>query len=438
MKDANEQKESPSDTITPDEEKVDVATQDVESKDESNEKPSEPLATTDSTNMKPQGTEHADNNETPASSKNAANYHDQEECILSNNDSTKKDADGDGKMKTEEKGEDFVVKDQKMNTHQSDEIAANVELEIKQEEQIIPNEDANLDHFSKEVPQDRPSKNETSEDATNTTEAAITEDASESKKTDNENTQADISVKVEVQHEKRVKFADDVINNSNSRQTTADLPASTEEEESVSSEDKIEEVKPVYEGPSQYVARNLISLEEFPTQLNIKRLLLGEQSLLPGSHRDPHAENICIIKRDLQGDINLKKMRNSRDRAFQKLLRLPRFGEDYQIVEDSKAEKTEEEIKIQITTPAPLGIYLPNGNKKKCLIDGGKATYYDPSNGVPYNSVEGFKVLKKLADGGFYWNQIDAGGINSKYRGGIGCYFGDVDGRHAKGVPEGF
>ncbi|GME79413.1 unnamed protein product [Ambrosiozyma monospora] len=434
MKYTSEQTEGPSDAITTDENKEKSNTnQDVENENESIEKPDESQKTTEDAKLEGQDSE-ADDHETSTSSEKTPSDHDKGKGTVSADDSTTKDADGDVKMKTEETEVDSVAKEQTVDTPQSDESASKTEINIKQEEESISTEDVPEEKSGKEV-QPEESKSEKTE---NITEEATSNDASESKKTDNDDTQADISVKVEVQHEKRVKFADDVIDSSNSRQTTAEPLASTEEEGSVPPEDEIEEVKPIYEGPPQYVARNLISLEEFSTQLNVKKLLLGEQSLLPGSHRDPHAQNICIIKRDLQGDINLKKMRNSRDRAFQKLLRLPRFGEDYQIVEDSKAEKTEEEIKIQITTPAPLGIYLPNGNKKKCLIDGGKATYYDPSNGVPYNSVEGFKVLKKLADGGFYWNQIDAGGINSKYRGGIGCYFGEVDGRHAKGVPEGF
>ncbi|ODV87566.1 hypothetical protein CANARDRAFT_194458 [[Candida] arabinofermentans NRRL YB-2248] len=134
----------------------------------------------------------------------------------------------------------------------------------------------------------------------------------------------------------------------------------------------------------------------------------------------------------------MKKILKQREANFQSLLSLPRFGEKYQTVKDQTVEKIKDDVKINIQTPAPTGISLPNGTRKKCLISGDFATYYDPSNGVPYNSVETFKVLKKLANGDYYWTQIDNGGVNSIFKGGVGCYFGEFDAKHAKGVPEGF
>ncbi|KAG7718247.1 hypothetical protein KL949_002900 [Ogataea haglerorum] len=194
------------------------------------------------------------------------------------------------------------------------------------------------------------------------------------------------------------------------------------------------------EGPPQKVAVQFIEshLRKDITRLELKAILFGPQSIVPGPHRDPHAQTIYTIKRDFQKELDLKKVTKERDAVYEKLLQLPKFGETYHTVEDLGVAKQTDEHVISITTPAPLGIYLPNGAKKQCPINGEDAMYYDPSNGVPYNSVEGYKVLKHVAEGGYFWTQIDAGGVNSVYKGGVGCYFGRWDDRHAQGVPEGF
>ncbi len=207
------------------------------------------------------------------------------------------------------------------------------------------------------------------------------------------------------------------------------------------SKESIVEPKLIYEGPSQYVAVNYVSFEKFPKQLtqkDIKTALFGKQSTLPAERRDPHFTNICVIRQDNSTDLSLKRLKENREASLKDILKLPRFGEKYKVVEKKKEEKQKAEVKINITTPAPVGIYLPNGKRKECPISGDDATYYDPGSGVPYSSVECFKILQKVAAGKYYWAQIDDGGVNSQFKGGIGCYMGETSGRHAKGVPEGF
>ncbi|KAG7881448.1 hypothetical protein KL938_003578 [Ogataea parapolymorpha] len=235
-----------------------------------------------------------------------------------------------------------------------------------------------------------------------------------------------------------VNIAEEEIKEEIKEETKQETKQDTEEavEEA---EEAVEEAVPV-EGPPQRVAVQFIEshLRKDITRLELKAILFGPQSIVPGPHRDPHAQTIYTIKRDFQKELDLRKVTKERDAVYEKLLQLPKFGETYHTVEDLGVAKQTDERVINITTPAPLGIYLPNGAKKQCPINGEDAMYYDPSNGVPYNSVEGYKVLKHVAEGGYFWTQIDAGGVNSVYKGGVGCYFGRWDDRHAQGVPEGF
>lgn len=205
--------------------------------------------------------------------------------------------------------------------------------------------------------------------------------------------------------------------------------------------DNNETPKLIYEGPSQYVAVNYVSFEKFSrklTEKDIKTALFGKQSTLPAERRDPHFTNICTIRQDNSTDLSIKRLKEDREASLKSILKLPRFGEKYKVIEEKKEEKQKEKVEANITTPAPVGIYLPNGKKKECPISGESATYYDPGSGVPYSSVECFKILQKVTAGEYYWGQIDDGGVNSQFKGGIGCYMGEVSGRHAKGVPEGF
>ncbi|KAG7839516.1 hypothetical protein KL942_003127 [Ogataea angusta] len=245
---------------------------------------------------------------------------------------------------------------------------------------------------------------------------------------------ADINETLNGEREAEVKTANE--EDAVKEETTQDTEAVEEAVEEAEAETKSVPV----EGPPQRVAVQFIEshLRKDITRLELKAILFGPQSIVPGPHRDPHAQTIYTIKRDFQKELDLRKITKERDAVYEKLLQLPKFGETYHTVEDLGVTKQTDEHVISITTPAPLGIYLPNGAKKQCPINGEDAMYYDPSNGVPYNSVEGYKVLKHVAEGGYFWTQIDLGGVNSVYKGGVGCYFGRWDDRHAQGVPDGF
>jgi vacuolar protein sorting-associated protein 72 len=200
--------------------------------------------------------------------------------------------------------------------------------------------------------------------------------------------------------------------------------------------------KVVYEGPVRKVARTYLIFEEFDYDLtndDAKKYLFGQQSLLAGPRRDPTCENVYIIKQDEASNIDLQKIQQAREESFKSLLKLPKFGEKITIdnYNDGKLTAEQDEV-VKIHTPAPIGINLPNGQKKTCLTTGEPAVYYDPTNGVPYATVDAFRILKSLVDGEYEWLQLDNGGINSRYAGGIGCYIGKKNQRHAKGVPEGF
>lgn len=197
----------------------------------------------------------------------------------------------------------------------------------------------------------------------------------------------------------------------------------------------------VYEGPARRVVRDYIIFEEFDENLSsdkIKVLLLGQQSLLTGTRRDPNCETVYLIKQDESSNIDLQKIQSARAESFKSLLSLPRFGERIALdTHDDDSNKDDNE-EVKIHTPAPVGIHLPNGEKKMCLTSGEPSVYYDPTNGVPYSTVEDFKIIKAIVDGDYNWLQLDNGGINSRFAGGVGCYISKKNQRHAKGVPEGF
>lgn len=220
--------------------------------------------------------------------------------------------------------------------------------------------------------------------------------------------------------------------------STSNLDTSKLDEES--EQDKTPKV--IYEGPPQRVTRNYLIFEEFdkaPSMDDIKKHLFGQQSVLKGSRHDPQCETLCVIKQSESSNIDLQKIQAARNESFKSLIQLPKFGEKITVLDDDNGKLSMEENEVvQIHTPAPVGINLPNGQKKACLISGLPAMYYDPTNGVPYATVDAFSILKGIADGEYKWLQLDNGGINSRFKGGIGCYIGKRNQKHASGVPEGF
>jgi YL1 nuclear protein C-terminal domain. len=69
-------------------------------------------------------------------------------------------------------------------------------------------------------------------------------------------------------------------------------------------------------------------------------------------------------------------------------------------------------------------------------MSGTEVKYFDPSNGIPYSSVETYKLLKSIEQGLIPWLSI---GSDVDDIGSVEIYLGSRDSvRHANGVPEGF
>ncbi|ODQ81891.1 hypothetical protein BABINDRAFT_160124 [Babjeviella inositovora NRRL Y-12698] len=214
-----------------------------------------------------------------------------------------------------------------------------------------------------------------------------------------------------------------------------------------------------YEGPSLKVACNYVSFRDLSREgtlykpENTKEMLFGEQSLLTAHRRSSKVETIIRITSSLS-NVNLstnidnlfKPYEQIYLREFDHLAELPRFGEfDKQVREIVKIED-EEEFKVEILTEAPSGILYPNGSKKRCFITGTSAIYFDPKSGIPYSSVDAYKVIQRIQDGLVPWcdfscadkedDESEPGAVEfGKY----GAYIGLAgEQQHAKGVPEGF
>ena len=120
---------------------------------------------------------------------------------------------------------------------------------------------------------------------------------------------------------------------------------------------------------------------------------------------------------------------------FDELKKLPRLGVKQDIVEVTENDEENDSAEIVIQTEAPTGLYLPNGNKKVCMVSGTEVKYFDPSTGMPYSSVEVYRTLKLIELGQAEWLGLDA-----TDNGPVDLYLGfkGENAIHAKGVPEGF
>lgn len=252
-----------------------------------------------------------------------------------------------------------------------------------------------------------------------------------------------------VKEEKRVKFADELEQEQREETEPYDTNHST-------SDVDFETNPETFEGPPQRVARNMIYLIDFEEDKdpcykldgpNIKSILFGPQSLLPASRRFKDLKTILKIGEVENPYATVKQEKdelfepvselNEDNSMFDELKRLPKLGITQAIVEEIEEDTQEENAPIVLKTEAPTGIYLPNGNKKSCLISGTEVKYFDPSNGIPYSSVETYRFLKTIEQGNVPWYSIDEADNDN---GPVELYFGSRDGteRHAKGVPEGF
>lgn len=212
----------------------------------------------------------------------------------------------------------------------------------------------------------------------------------------------------------------------------------------------------VYEGPVQYVARNMVYLIDFDEEertwrlpeSTIKSALFGEGSLMGASRRFKDVETVlrsttrnenpyAAPKEEKEDDLYQAVTDITEDNAmFDDLKRLHKLGARVEDEEEEEEEHKEEENVVHIKTEAPTGLYLPNGNKKICLISGKEVRYFDPTTGVPYDSVEDYKVIKSIEAGAIPWYSIPK---DQNTYGAAEIYLNRREGtRHAKGVPEGF
>lgn len=244
---------------------------------------------------------------------------------------------------------------------------------------------------------------------------------------------------------KIVRFTDDVDDHESS--------ATPQQEDSTivkSDGSDVDTPDEVFEGPPQKVSRNWVILLDFDEerlyQRHIKSILFGKQSLLPATRRfkdlkqiakigeidNPYA--VAVQKKDdlFEPALNLTED----DVLFEELRRLPKFGDFEDFVEEVEENNEQVTSEIRLQTEAPTSLYLPNGNKKHCLITGTEVKYFDPANGIPYSSVDTYRLLKQIEQGTIPWYSFDD---DANDNGGADFYLGSREGtRHAKGVPEGF
>ncbi|SCU80726.1 LADA_0B09186g1_1 [Lachancea dasiensis] len=214
------------------------------------------------------------------------------------------------------------------------------------------------------------------------------------------------------------------------------------------SEDLMDEVdgetdaSEIYEGPEQLVGRNFVTVYTFPEENpkvhDIRPYIFGEQWAQPLNSRSEDVETIAKITNKQVGDewLDLSASLIPDTSIFETF---PGFGEYDKKVSTEVAEETDTKLKLELKTPAPTGVILPNGVRKKCLITNRECQYFDPKNGVPYADVDAYKTVQELQDpigeGGseedprprFKWFGFARGGI-----------FLDMKRLPAKGVPVGF
>lgn len=211
----------------------------------------------------------------------------------------------------------------------------------------------------------------------------------------------------------------------------------------------------IFEGPPQLVSRNYVSLIEFegerllPLANNkVKTILFGEGANSGASRRlrdvktilksSIRLDNPYSIPKEEKEDELMKPVTeiSEEDGIFEALRRIPRLGTKEILEELEEDDQKEEASAIEIRTEAPTGLYLPNENKKLCLINGREVRYFDPGTGIPYDNKEGYKIIKSVESGNFPWLSLPK---DQNTYGEVEIYLSRREGaRHAKGVPEGF
>lgn len=195
----------------------------------------------------------------------------------------------------------------------------------------------------------------------------------------------------------------------------------------------------MYEGPAAKVVRNYIMFENFNrarTDIkSIRKMLFGVEPVLPGQRKNQKLQRIVhILSSDnvtsYKSEV-FKSYFELQKEGFQELKKFPRLGEydkNKNLDDDNDKDKNLNE-EIVIETPAPSSIYLANGNKKICFINGKTAIYFEPKSGIPYSSSDAYKIIDKIKQGEYAWCDFGNGGAYIGHR---------YQTRNAKGVPEGF
>lgn len=256
---------------------------------------------------------------------------------------------------------------------------------------------------------------------------------------------------------KRVTFAEDAANTSLDFDLDDLDLVPKEEEKKVPVHEYYEPLATgeLFHGPMQRVARQRVYLYDFEdpryTETLIKTYVLGPQSILPGSHRFKDLKTIfksggrddygaAAAKKKIQAEhdalLTLVTTWTEEEPMFDRLRKLPRLGIRQEVVDESDDDQNDNGATITITTEAPLGLYLPNNNKKTCMILGKEVRYFDPHLGVPYATVDDLELAKEIERGLIPWYSFAAGTNDT---GPIEIYLGHRERiRHAKGVPPGF
>ncbi|CEP63438.1 Vps72p LALA0_S08e02454g [Lachancea lanzarotensis] len=256
-----------------------------------------------------------------------------------------------------------------------------------------------------------------------------------------------------VSHCKQVSFAADADlstfdqslppNTPMSKEQLADTESSRQNSEELFDDaEEDTEASEVYEGPEQLVGRNYVTIYSYPEDNSkvhdIRPFLFGSQWAQPLNSRSDNVETIAKIYNEQNEDewMGVSSSLIPDTSVFESF---PNFGEYDKKLSTEVAEETDTKLKLEIKTPAPAGVILPNGVRKKCLITNRDCQYFDPKNGVPYADVEAYKIVQELQDPIGEGNSEEEPSPQFKWygfaRGGI---FLDVKQPAAKGVPEGF
>lgn len=339
-----------------------------------------------------------------------------------------------------------------------------------------PIESPSADHPDEKIEQEMKSSEnspEISEEQIPTTENADGED-SQIKKEDSEDVKVEAEAEAETEDqndtpgdkvEKKVTFADVHEESTQDGEDVEETKAKLEEAESEIEEHKeSRSATPIYrsqadgtifEGPVQHVARNLIFLLNFDeedrwglTDLRIKTALFGDDFNLTESRRfqdvktifrsSLRLDNPYAAPKEEKEDELLSPVTKITEESglFDVLRKLPRFGDKEIYEEEEEIENKDDSSEIRIRTEAPTGLYLPNGNKKICLISGKEVRYFDPATGLPYGNKDVYQAIKTVELGVIPWYSI---GKDQNTYGAVEIYLNRREGsRHAKGVPEGF